>query len=49
MKSVLLAVLGAVGIAGGVGMIFLPAGVIVAGVELVVGAYVIRYLEAARR
>lgn len=45
---VALAVLGALAIAVGVGMVFLPAGVIVAGVEALAAAYVIRYLEARR-
>lgn len=43
---VMLALLGAALIAVGVGLIFLPAGVIVGGIELVAAAYVIRYLEA---
>jgi hypothetical protein len=49
LKALLLAILGAIAIAGGAGLIYVPAGVIVAGVELLAGAYVIRYLEAAKR
>lgn len=39
------AVLGALIVAVGVGMIFLPAGVIVAGLELMAAGYVRRYIE----
>ena len=46
--TLLLAVLGAVAVAAGVGWIYPPAGLIAAGVELLVAAYVIRYLEARR-
>lgn len=45
---VALAVLGALAVAVGVGLVFVPAGVIVAGVEALCGAYVIGYLEARR-
>lgn len=46
--TLLLAVLGALAVAVGAGMVFLPAGVIVVGVEAIVAAYIIRYLEARR-
>ena len=46
--TLLLAVLGAVAVAVGVGMLSLPAGLIVAGLEALAAAYVIRYLEARR-
>lgn len=46
--TLLLAVLGALAVAVGVGMLNLPAGLIAAGVEAIVAAYVIRYLEARR-
>jgi hypothetical protein len=49
VRAVLLAVLGAVVVAVGVGMVYLPAGVIVAGLELVGASYVFGYLEANRR
>lgn len=45
---VLLAVLGALAVAVGVGMLNIPAGVIVVGLEAMAAAYVIRYLEARR-
>ncbi len=48
MKALLLAVLGAATVAFFVGLIYLPAGGIVAGFELLAGAYVIRYLEMAK-
>lgn len=48
MKSVLLVVLGAVTVAVGIGLIYLQAGVIAAGVELIAAGYVVRYLEARR-
>lgn len=48
MSSPLLAVLGALVVAVGVAMIFLPAGVIVAGLELVAAGYVRRYIETRR-
>lgn len=41
-----LASLGALLIAYGVGLIYTPAGVIVAGVFLIAAAYIRRYLEA---
>lgn len=45
---VLLAVLGGLAVAVGAGLVFLPAGVIVAGLELLAAAYVIRYLGVRR-
>lgn len=45
MNPRMLAVLGAIVVVLGVGMIFLPAGVIVAGVELMAAGYVRRYIE----
>lgn len=44
----LLAILGAAAVAVGAGMIFLPAGLIVGGVEAVAAAYVAAYLTAKR-
>lgn len=46
--TLLLAILGALAVAVGTGLVFLPAGLIVAGLELLAAAYVIRYLEARR-
>lgn len=46
--KLLLAICGAAAVAVGVGMFSLPAGVIVAGVEGLVAAYVMTYLEARR-
>jgi hypothetical protein len=46
--AAVLAVLGAAAVAVGVWMAYPPAGVIVAGVEMVAAAYVIGYLEARR-
>lgn len=43
---VALVVLGALTVAAGVGLIYLPAGVITAGLEMVAGAYVLAYLKA---
>lgn len=43
-----LAVLGAVLLALGAGMLLPAAGVVVAGLELLAAAYVLRYLEAQR-
>ena len=48
MLARILAVLGALAVAAGVGLYSLPAGIICAGVELVAGAYVIGYLGAQR-
>lgn len=48
VKSHVLAVLSALVIAVGVAMVYLPAGVITAGIEGVAGAYVLRYLEARK-
>lgn len=45
---VVLAVLGALMVAAGIGLVYLPAGVIAAGVLLLAGAYVIGYLKARR-
>jgi inosine/xanthosine triphosphate pyrophosphatase family protein len=47
-RALLLAVAGAAAVAGGVAWIYQPAGLIVAGLELLAGAYVSRYLEARR-
>lgn len=44
--AVILAVLGAVLMVWAIGMVWLPAAVFWAGVELVAAAYVARYLEA---
>lgn len=46
MTARLLAVFGALAVAVGAGMAYLPAGVIAAGVEALAAAYVVRYLEA---
>lgn len=43
---IVLAVLGVLTVAFGVGLIYLPAGVITGGLELVAGAYVAAYLKA---
>lgn len=43
-----LAVAGALLVAVGAGLAWLPAGLIVAGVEMVVAAYVVGYLGARR-
>lgn len=48
LKAALLAALGALVIAAGVGWIYPPAGVIAAGVELVAAGYVTAYLAARR-
>lgn len=45
---VLLAVLGAVLIASGVGLASLPAGLVTGGLECIAGAYVVGYLGARR-
>lgn len=45
--ALILAALGALLVAVGAGMIFLPAGVVVAGSFLIAAAYIRRYLEAA--
>jgi hypothetical protein len=47
--AVVLAVVGAVLAATGVALVYLPAGLIVAGVECVAAAYVVTYLRGARR
>jgi uncharacterized membrane-anchored protein YitT (DUF2179 family) len=49
MAVVLLAVVGAVLVAVGVGLVYVPAGLIAGGVECVAAAYVITYLARARR
>jgi hypothetical protein len=46
--AVLLSVFGAAAVAAGVGLVYLPAGVVAGGVELLAAAYVIGYLEARR-
>ena len=46
--AVFLALCGGLAVAVGAGMVFVPAGVIVAGSEALAAAYVIRYLEARR-
>jgi hypothetical protein len=46
---VVLAVLGVLAIAVGVGMIYLPAGMIAAGVEVLTGCYIIGYLKAKQQ
>lgn len=46
MIAAVLAVVGAVLLAVGVGLIFVPAGVVTAGVVFLAAAYVVRYLEA---
>jgi len=43
-----LAILGALAIALGIGMVFVAGGVIAAGIEMVAGAYLLQYLEAKR-
>jgi hypothetical protein len=43
---VILAVLGALAIAAGVGLIYLPAGLIVGGLEMLAAGYVAQYLRA---
>lgn len=45
MNPTVLVVLGALVVAVGVAMVFLPAGVIVAGLELVAAGYVRRYID----
>ena len=40
---------GAALVAAGVALIYLPAGAITAGVELIAGAYAAAYIEARRR
>lgn len=46
--AAVLAVLGAVTVAAGAVMVYLPAGVIVAGSELLAASYVVGYLGARR-
>ena len=48
LVALALALLGAVAVAVGVALLSVPAGVVVAGVELIVAAYILRYLEARR-
>jgi len=43
-----MAILGALVVAAGIAMVFVPAGVIAAGIELIAGAYLRAYLEARR-
>jgi hypothetical protein len=45
VSASILAVLGAVVVAFGVGLVFVPAGVIVAGLELVAAGYIRRYID----
>lgn len=47
--ALLLALCGALTVATGAGLVFLPAGLIVAGIEAMAGAYMIQYWEARRR
>ena len=44
--ALFLALLGALAVAAGVGLVFLPAGVVVAGIEALVAAYLIQYWKA---
>lgn len=44
----ILAVLGAILVAGGVAMVAVPVAVVVAGLELIAGAYVARYVQVRR-
>lgn len=46
--ALFLALVGALAVATGVGLVFLPAGLVVAGVEAMAGAYMIQYWEARR-
>lgn len=46
--AVLLAVAGAAAVAAGAALVYLPAGVVAGGVELLAAAYIIGYLEARR-
>lgn len=46
--AVILAILGALVLATGAGMAYLPAGLIVGGLELLAAAYIVGYLEARR-
>jgi hypothetical protein len=48
VKAAAIAAVGAVTIAAGVGWIYPPAGLIAAGIELVVAGYVTAYLGARR-
>jgi len=45
---VALAVLGAIAVAAGAVMVYLPAGLIVAGLEFLAASYVVGYLGARR-
>jgi hypothetical protein len=47
--AAVLALVGVMLVAAGVGLIWPPAGVVVLGVEFVAGAYVAAYLQAAGR
>lgn len=44
--ALILAIIGAAIIAAGIALIYLPAGIITAGLLLVAAAYIARYLEA---
>lgn len=46
--AVVLAVLGSAAVAVGVGLAYLPAGVIVGGLEMLASAYAVAYLMARR-
>lgn len=45
---IVLVILGGLGIAGGVGWIYPPAGVITAGVMMLAGAYLTAYFKARK-
>ena len=49
LLAVLLAVAGALALAGGVALILPAAGLITFGVESIVGAYLVAYIGRARR
>lgn len=46
--ALFLALCGALALVLGAGLVYLPAGVVVAGFEALVGAYLIQYWEARR-
>lgn len=46
--ALFLALVGALAVAVGVGLVYLPAGVIVGGIEALAAAYMILYWEARR-
>lgn len=43
-----LAVLGALAVAGGIALVYVPAGMIAGGLELLAAGYVVGYVEARR-